>query len=47
MVQGDQIGRDLGFPTANLEIENTFKLIPSHGVYAVYAKLDGKAIKEC
>ncbi len=41
VIQGDQIGRELGFPTANIEIENTYKLIPSHGVYAVYVKLDG------
>ncbi len=35
VVQGDQVGRTLGFPTANLDLNNENKLIPSDGVYAV------------
>ncbi|SMO33945.1 bifunctional riboflavin kinase/FAD synthetase [Solitalea koreensis] len=35
VVKGDQIGRKIGFPTANLFIEETYKLIPSDGIYAV------------
>lgn len=33
VVKGDQLGRTIGFPTANLKIENLNKLIPAHGVY--------------
>jgi riboflavin kinase / FMN adenylyltransferase len=35
VVHGDHRGRLLGFPTANLEPLNEFKLIPANGVYAV------------
>jgi riboflavin kinase / FMN adenylyltransferase len=35
VIKGDQIGRTLGFPTANLFIEETYKLIPADGIYAV------------
>ncbi|MBA5628743.1 bifunctional riboflavin kinase/FAD synthetase [Moheibacter lacus] len=34
VIHGDKIGRTLGFPTANLEIE-PYKLIPGNGVYVV------------
>lgn len=37
VVEGDQNGRTIGFPTANLEIKSNKKLIPSNGVYAVRA----------
>ena len=37
VVQGDQLGRDLGYPTANLRIESPHKLIPADGIYAVHA----------
>jgi len=45
VVRGNQIGRTIGFPTANLHINNEEKLIPSNGVYAVKVKgacLDNK-----
>ncbi len=45
IVKGDKIGTDLGFPTANLEIEDPYKLIPRHGIYAVMAQLEGKEYK--
>jgi riboflavin kinase/FMN adenylyltransferase len=35
VIKGDQLGRKLGFPTANLAITETEKLIPLTGVYAV------------
>jgi riboflavin kinase/FMN adenylyltransferase len=35
VVRGQQLGRQLGYPTANIEIEQTDKLIPGEGVYAV------------
>lgn len=35
VVQGDQIGRTLGYPTANLRASHPDQLIPADGVYAV------------
>ncbi|HEU5291789.1 MAG TPA: bifunctional riboflavin kinase/FAD synthetase [Cyclobacteriaceae bacterium] len=35
VIKGDQIGRLMGFPTANLEIDSNHKLIPADGIYAV------------
>lgn len=42
IVEGRQIGRSIGFPTANISPDYKYKLIPGNGVYAVEAKLDGK-----
>ena len=39
--RGNGLGRTLGFPTANLHMPQTYKLIPGNGVYAVYADIDG------
>ncbi len=35
VIKGDQIGRKMGYPTANLFIEENYKLIPADGIYAV------------
>lgn len=35
VVKGDQIGKTIGFPTANIEIKDNNKLIPADGVYTV------------
>lgn len=35
IIGGKQIGRVIGFPTANIAVEDTHKLIPADGVYAV------------
>lgn len=35
VVVGDKIGRTIGFPTANIEISEPYKLIPAEGIYAV------------
>jgi riboflavin kinase/FMN adenylyltransferase len=40
VVQGEKLGRTLGFPTANLAVSNPYKLIPAQGVYAVKVKTD-------
>jgi len=37
VVRGDGRGRDLGMPTANIEVEDPRKLIPLEGIYAVHA----------
>ncbi len=39
VVKGQQIGREIGFPTANLEITNPYKLLPPHGIYAVFVRI--------
>lgn len=41
VVKGEQIGRKIGFPTANIEAPEVTKLIPGYGVYAVKVILDG------
>lgn len=38
VVKGKQLGRTLGYPTANLKVKDTDKLIPSDGIYAVWAE---------
>lgn len=40
VVKGVQEGRQLGFPTANLDVTGTDKLVPAAGVYAVEARLE-------
>jgi riboflavin kinase / FMN adenylyltransferase len=35
VVEGDKIGRQIGFPTANIQIAEKYKLVPAKGVYAV------------
>ena len=37
VVNGKKLGRDLGFPTANIEVDKGLKIIPKNGVYAVWA----------
>ncbi len=39
VVHGDKLGRELGYPTANLKIQNQEKILPGDGIYAVYASL--------
>jgi riboflavin kinase / FMN adenylyltransferase len=39
VVDGDKLGRQLGYPTANLKIPDEEKIIPGNGIYAVYAEL--------
>lgn len=41
VVHGDKIGRTIGFPTANLQLEDERKLLPASGVYAVRVSVDG------
>lgn len=39
VLRGDALGRQLGFPTANLEVGGL--LVPPHGVYAAHASVRG------
>ncbi len=41
VVEGHKIGRSIGFPTANIEVGNSYKLIPPYGVYAAWIEIDG------
>ncbi|MDB5154053.1 MAG: bifunctional riboflavin kinase/FAD synthetase [Mucilaginibacter sp.] len=43
--RGDQIGRTIGYPTANILIEETYKLIPGDGIFAVMVQLSGQKYK--
>ena len=41
VVKGNQLGRKIGFPTANISVENEQKLLPANGVYAVQVGIEG------
>jgi len=41
VVKGFQEGRKMGFPTANLDMDNSLQLLPCNGVYAVKVRLPG------
>lgn len=43
VVKGNQLGRRLGFPTANIKVNSELKLIPSLGSYAVKVEIDETA----
>ncbi|MCX7745195.1 MAG: bifunctional riboflavin kinase/FAD synthetase [Flavobacteriales bacterium] len=45
VVKGNQIGRTLGYPTANIQPTDTLKLIPGIGIYAVQIDIEGKKYK--
>ena len=42
VIEGDKRGRELGFPTANLNVEDDDKLLPAIGIYAVEIVVNGK-----
>jgi riboflavin kinase/FMN adenylyltransferase len=44
VVKGNQLGRTIGFPTANIEISENYKLIPKNGVYIVTAIVNNQTI---
>lgn len=44
VVKGKQLGRTIGFPTANIQIKESYKLIPKNGVYIVKSNYNGKTI---
>lgn len=45
VVSGSRMGRKIGFPTANIAVNDARKLIPRNGVYAVDVRLEGKIWK--
>lgn len=44
VVKGNQLGRTIGFPTANIEIPEEYKLIPKNGVYIVTVNVSNQTV---
>ena len=44
VVTGNQLGRTIGFPTANIKIDSSQKLIPLQGVYIAKTKIENKEV---
>ena len=44
VVKGNSLGKTINFPTANIKIEENYKLIPKKGVYIVNSYLDDKLV---
>lgn len=44
IVRGKALGRTIAYPTANLNLEETYKLIPKNGVYIVKSQIQGKTV---
>ena len=44
VIQGKQLGRTINFPTANLAIQENYKLIPQNGVYIVKSSIENKLV---
>lgn len=42
VTKGEQIGRTIGFPTANLDLKDSTKLVPANGVYAVKVRVNNE-----
>lgn len=42
--KGKQLGRTIGYPTANIKIDESYKLIPSNGVYVVQCFINGAIV---
>lgn len=45
VVHGKKLGRTIGFPTANIQVSESYKLIPANGVYVVSSIIDGEHVK--
>ena len=44
VIEGEKIGRTIGFPTANLQIEEEYKLMPCDGVYFIQSQLENTLV---
>ena len=44
VTQGKQLGRTIGYPTANIKIDESYKLIPSNGVYVAKCTVHDKLV---
>lgn len=45
VIKGKQLGRTIGFPTANIQIDSLQKIVPKYGVYIVTGELEGNVYK--
>ncbi len=45
VITGNQKGRQIGFPTANIKLDEEYKQLPSDGSYAVLGLVDGSIFK--
>jgi riboflavin kinase/FMN adenylyltransferase len=45
VISGNKMGRKLGYPTANIAINDTWKLLPRNGVYAVDVQMERKVFR--
>lgn len=45
VIRGDQIGRKIGYPTANIQPHESYKLIPGDGIFAVTVDIDNNTYK--
>ncbi|WP_448702791.1 bifunctional riboflavin kinase/FAD synthetase [Mucilaginibacter sp. AW1-3] len=45
VIRGDQLGRQLGYPTANIQVAESYKLIPADGIFAVTLDVQGQTYK--
>lgn len=45
VVDGNKLGRTLGYPTANIDIPNSEKLVPCNGIYAVEVTVNNESLK--
>ena len=45
VVHGKGMGKKMGFPTANVLVEETYKLIPDNGVYVINSILNGQLVR--
>ena len=44
VIDGDKRGRELSYPTANIDLQNQHKIVPKQGVYLVKSKLKGRVV---
>ncbi|MDO4229114.1 MAG: bifunctional riboflavin kinase/FAD synthetase [Capnocytophaga sp.] len=44
VIHGLKIGRTIGFPTANIQVDESYKLIPKDGIYVVYSNINNRKI---
>ena len=45
VIHGNHLGRTIGFPTANLDLDDKDKILPREGVYAVNVEVEGQRYK--
>ena len=44
VIHGNNIGKTISFPTANIKIDESYKLVPKNGVYIVKSLIDEKCV---